>query len=922
MPFVMPARRAAVPDKRAAVARPFALLLALSFTPAFALICAPAALRAQEAAAPATADCPESERPPVARVVPARRALGEIRIDGVLEEPDWLAPAGPTLVQLEPRRGCTPTQRTDWWVAYDDEALYVAARLWDDAADSIASRLGRRDTGPASDWLYLNLDTFNDDRTGYSFSVNPAGVIGDSYLYNEGASDPTWDPVWERAARTDGQGWSVEIRIPFSQINFPDREEQVWGINVSRRLLRRQGRDDLAYRERDAAGYNRHFPDLVGIAGIRPSNRGEALVYAAGRTEHLQTAADDPFNDGSRQRGQAGADLRWNLSNQLTLNGSANPDFGQVEVDPAVVNLSDYETFYEERRPFFVEKANIFRYGREGTNNNWNMNWSEPMPFYSRRIGRAPQLGLNGNDYADAPPATTILGAAKLSGMAGPTEIGFVGAVTDREQARLALGETRESQTVEPRTLYSVLRLRRPSADGSRALGAMLTGVRRDLDGDAARAALSREAWTAGLDGWLGLGGERSWALRGYLSASRIAGDAAAIAAQQRSSRRYYQRPEAHHLTYDPTRTSLSGWAGRVMLNKERGSVRVNSSLGAISPGYEVNDLGYATRADQVNWHLALGYDWNEPTRTFRSRSIAAATFANWDFGGHPADRGFYSYAAGQFANYVYAQVSVDLNPARFSHRATRGGPVARLPAYHGFGLYASGDSRRSLQWELDSSVWRTDDGSAGYHLAPSLTYQPRGALKVSVGPNLDWTHDLTQWVGRVDDPTMTATYGVRHLFGDMDYRELGLTTRVDWTFSPALTLQSFVQPLLAAGDFRQLVEFARPGTFDFDRYGIDNGSTVAYDAAQRLYTIDPDGPGPAAPFTLPDPDFSFKSLKVNVVLRWEYRPGSTAYLAWTHNRANAGHPGDFRAGRDLRALLDTAGDNVVMLKITNWFQL
>ncbi len=867
-------------------------------------------------------DCADTVRVRPAASVRAYRATAPLRIDGVLDEADWQRPSGPALVQNEPNNGCAPRQKTDWWVVYDDEALYIGGRLWDSAPDSIVSRLGRRDSWPDSDWLVIVLDTFNDDRTGYLFGVNPAGAIGDAAIYNDGWDDPSWDGIWQVATRIDRDGWTVEFRVPFAQLNFPERVEQVWGINFSRRILRYQEREDLYFRPREEGGAVRRYPDLVGISGIAPSSRRELLVYGAGRAEYLQAAPGDPFNDGSRVHGAGGADLRWGLSNQLTLNATVNPDFGQVEVDPAVVNLSDFETFFEERRPFFVEQANLFRFGREGTNNSWNFNWTEPLPFYSRRIGRAPQLDLGAHDYADAPGATTILGAAKLSGRIGRTDLGLLAAVTAREQARLALDDTRADQLVEPGAGYTVLRLKRARDDGRSGLGAMLTGVRRELDDPLAAAGLTRSAQSAGLDGWLALDERRVWAVKGFLSASRVTGEPAAIDAIQRSSRHYLQRPDGDHLAYDPARTSLTGWAGRAMLNRESGSFTLNTALGAVSPGYEISDLGYQGRADNVNWHLAAGYRWLEPKGAFRGRSVTLAAFRTWDFGGVPDARGVGNFAWCDFANYWHLETQLFYNPERNSTRATRGGPNMLLPANLELNWYLCSDSRRNLVAESQGGIWRADNNSEGYNTSLALAWRPRSAVRLSCGPALVFTHDRAQWVDRVDDPAMTATGGARYLFADLDYREFSLVTRIDWTFTPRLTLQSYLQPLFAAGRYRGPMELARPGTHEFNRYGQDNGSTMTYDPSARAYTIDPDGAGPVTPFALDDPDFNFKSLKANVVLRWEYRPGSTAFLVWTQDRVNLDDPGDFRLGRDTRSLLDAPGDHIVMFKITNWFQI
>lgn len=921
-PSLQPAMRTSLPFTGSAHVMLLAALLSL--LPAILLVILlfyPASLSFAQSSGPRR-DCADTVQIRPAPEVRAFRAAGPIEVDGVLDEADWQRPSAPAMVQNEPDNGCPPRQPTDWWVLYDDEALYIGARLWDSAPDSIVSRLGRRDTWPESDWLVIVLDTFNDDRTGYLFGINPAGAIGDAAIYNDGWDDPSWDGVWQVATRTDQHGWTVEFKVPFAQLNYPERAEQVWGINFSRRILRYQEREDLYFRPRDEGGAVRRYPDLVGIGGIPPSSRRELLVYGAGRAEYLQAAPEDPFNDGSNVHGDGGADLRWGLSNQLTLNATVNPDFGQVEVDPAVVNLSDFETFFEERRPFFVEQANLFLFGREGTNSTWNFNWTDPLPFYSRRIGRAPQLGLGAHDYADAPGATTILGAGKLSGRLGGTDIGALAAVTAREHARLALGDTRADQLVEPGTGYSVLRLKRAREDGRSGIGAMVTAVQRDLDDPLAGAALTRSAQSAGLDGWIALDKERTWALKAYLSASRVTGEPGAIDAIQRSSRHYLQRPDGDHLAYDPARTSLTGWAGRAALNRESGSFTLNTGVGAVSPGYEISDLGYQGRADNLNWHLAAGYRWLEPKGAFRGRSTSLSAYRTWDYGGVPDAEGVGNFAWCDFANYWHLETQIFFNPERNSTRATRGGPNMLMPAARELNWYFSSDSRRNLIAESQGGVWDSADDSEGYSASVSLAWRPRSSLRLSCGPALNFTHDRAQWVDRVDDPAMTATGGARYLFADLDYREFSLVTRVDWTFTPRLTLQSYVQPLFAAGRYRGLMELARPSTRDFNRYGQDNGSTIDYDDEAALYTIDPDGAGSAAPFALSDPDFNFKSLKVNVVLRWEYRPGSTAFLVWTQDRVSLDDPGDFRLGRDTRSLLDAPGDHIVMLKITNWFQI
>ncbi len=876
------------------------------------------------AAMPARAADPCADDPAAGPVtVRAERLSAPVVLDGILDDAAWQRPGETRLVQNEPDNGCPPRQRTEFWVAYDDAAIYLAARLQDSAPDSIGARLGRRDTWPASDWLYLNLDTFNDDRNAYSFSVNPAGVLGDSKLYNDGWSDSSWDGVWDAATRIGDDGWYVEIRIPFSQLKFPANEVQVWGINVSRRILRDNGRDDLFNKPRTASGYGKRFPDLVGIHGIRPGARAELRPYVSGKADFRNVDPGDPFRDDPDLSANAGLDLKTALSNNLTLNAAVNPDFGQVEVDPAVVNLGDAETYYEERRPFFVEDATIFRFGQEGLSSNWNFNWMDPLLFYSRRVGRAPQLGIEGDpDFVDRPDHSTILGAAKVSGKIGNTSVGALTAFTARERAQLATGDQRRDQVVEPFTNYSVIRAKTARPDGSRGLGLMATGTMRDLDDPVSQSALDRRSFSAGIDGWTELDEEGMWALKGYLAGSRITGSTEAIADLQKSPLRYYQRPDADHVRYDPTRTSLQGWAGRLGVNKQSGRWQFNSSAGYSSPGFEINDLGFQFRTDVINTSIVGGYTWPEPHGLFRSQSVHWGSYKSWDTGGKPSTYGTGLFYWNELANYWTVDAQVFYNPERNNLWATRGGPVLRVPEYREFSLTVGTDQRRSWRVAAGASGSRDDGGTEQASGNLSLEWHPLAALGLQVSPRYSWTQDESQYYDTVDDPAMTATYGARYVFADLEYREFSLETRFDWTFTPKLTLQAYVQPLFAVGRYSDLKELARPSTYAFNRYGVDNGSSLAYDAAADEYVVTPDGADPGNTFRLDNRDFNFKSLKVNMVLRWEYAAGSTLYLVWTQDRIDNHHPGHFDLGRDVRSLLDAPGEHILMVKVSQYFSL
>ncbi|MBN2170074.1 MAG: carbohydrate binding family 9 domain-containing protein [Candidatus Krumholzibacteriota bacterium] len=850
----------------------------------------------------------------LARSVQARPLAAPVRVDASLDEVDWQRPSAAPLVQNDPENGVAPRQDTDWWIAYDDEALYVACRMHDSAPDSIVGVMARRDDWPNADMIVLNLDTQNDDRTGYTFAVNPSGSIYDNVMFNDGWDDPSWDGVWDCAAAVDERGWTAELRIPFDQLCFPNCPEQVWGVNLSRRVQRYQGRDDLFHRPRGESGFISRFPDLVGIAGVRPSRSIELVPYASGKGTFAGVDAGDPFHDGSDFAGASGLDLIWGLTSNLDLVATFNPDFGQVEVDPAVVSLSDFETYFPEKRPFFVEGANLYRFGSEGTNSNWGLNWMDPVVFYSRRIGRAPQLPLEDSDHADLPAATTILGAARLGGKIGGTGVGFLGAVTEGETARLYEGGVVREQLVEPRTAYSVLRLQRTREDGTRGLGLMATSTLRDLDTPLARERLAECAWAGGVDGWTTLDAGGVWALKGYLSGSLVKGSPGVLDRVQRSSRRYMQRPDAGHLGYDPSRTSLAGWCGRLMLNRQKGAWALNSAVGATSPGYEISDLGYQSRSDQANAHIVSGYRWLEPGRLFRNRVTQLALYQVWDMGGLPTSHGAILFSSAQFANYWSGWANFGYYPERYNTTLTRGGPAVNLPVAWSADIGFSSDGRKKLSFGGGYYDSRGTDESAIVQGNLWLRLRLKDSVSLTVGPNSTWHKEIAQYVTSVADEAATATAGRRYVFADMEYRSLGLSARMDWSFTPALTLQAYVQPLFAAARYSAFKELTDPHGYGFRTYGDDGASTIAYDADADEYAV---APGDGEAFAVGNPDFNVKSLKVNMVLRWEYRPGSTFYLVWTQGRADYANPGDFRLSRDAGSLLEAPAEDIVMAKVT-----
>ena len=858
--------------------------------------------------------------PASGRELCAKRTDAAILIDGRLTEAVWQGSGAGDFLQRNPLDGKPASERTEVWVAFDEKALYVAARLFDSEPGRIVGLLGRRDDELDSDWFSFAVDPYFDRRSGYQFSVNPAGSIIDGTLYNDEWNDSTWDGVWESAVRIDEQGWTVEMRIPYDQLRFPMRDSYVWGVNFKRTIQRRNEQDYFAWVPKEENGFVSRFARLTGISGIHPGRLFELIPYAVGRLGFSPEEAGNPFRTGSELFANAGFDMKYGLKSNLTLDFSLNPDFGQVEVDPADVNLSVFETYYSEKRPFFIEGANIFNFGYGGANSNWGFNWMNPEFFYSRRVGQPPQGSAAGEGYVRYPEMTTILGAVKLSGkIAGNWNIGFLNAVTAREYADVDDAGDRYRQEVEPFSDYSVLRVQKEFHQGRQGLGVIATGVFRDLDDQGLRNILGRQALALGADGWLQLGKNQDWALTGWLGATRVAGSRDYILDLQRSPLHYFQRPDAAHLSLDADAVSLSGWSGRLALNKQKGNLVFNAALGAISPGFEANDLGFQWRGDYVNAHLASGYNWLQPGKIFRSASLTAALARSWDFGGNAIMKNYNLFINGELLNYWGGSLSLGYMDASFDKEATRGGPLLRQPPGYAFSLEVYSDSRKPLVFSIYGDWSRRSDGSYNFEIGPQLRWKPRSNISLTIHPEVELYETYRQWVANVVDPFQVPTYGTRHIFAHLNEKVLSAVIRLNWIFSPKISLQLFLQPLIAVGRYSEFKELARPATRSFNFYDRD-GSTIAL--TDGSYSVDPDGSGPMPAFAFGNPDFNIKSLRGTVVFRWEYHPGSAFYFVWTQNRRDYANPGDLDFGRDVGDLVSAKGDNIFMIKATYRFNL
>jgi hypothetical protein len=836
------------------------------------------------------------------------------RLDGVLDDDVWSRAVAVTGFRRDdPNDGQPAAERTEVRIVFDDRALYVGARLYDSQPDGISRRLNRRDTFEGfNDEFFVVFDTYHDHRTSFIFGVTPAGGRNDAIATGDSRNtlDDSWDPVWEARTTIDAQGWVAEMRIPFSQLRFSAGRDQVWGILLFRDIFRAGEAVDWPWTSQAEPGFASQFGHLLGLTDIPTPRRLEVLPYAVSQGTFTEGADPaNPFNSGATGDYAGGVDLKYGISSDFTLDVTLNPDFGQVDADPAVVNLTVLETQFPELRPFFIEGSNILQFGVGGHS-----------LYYSRRIGKAPSRSMEGSvAYVDEPVATTIIGAAKLSGRTqSGWSIGVLDAVTANEYAQLADvdGARFPDELIEPLTNYGIVRARKDFGDGSSQVGAFASTVHRDIS-DPSLDFLTRSAYSGGVD-FLHRFQQNTYTVSGIVAFSHVRGDPAALDRVQRSSARYFQRPDQDHLAYDPTRTSLSGALGLVSLSENNGNWTFNLGGGGSHPGFEINDAGIQFKVDNLVAFGGVARRWLQPGKVFRSARIGTDINTSMNFGGTVMRKAVTTRFNGQLHSFWNLGASVAFNATGRSDRATRGGPLMEIPALWNVGASVSSDSRKVVSFRAALATMRRRDGTWAIDVGPRIHVRS-GALGFSLGSSYVRSRTEAFYVTQSADPTATGTYGGRYVFGRLDRSTLDITLRADWAVSRNLTLQFYGQPLVDAGDYEGFKEFTTPSGYAFLEYGVDGASTIGYDDAANRYTVDADGEGAAAPITFSNPDFKVRSLRTNLVLRWEYRPGSTLFLAWSQDSFFVGPDPSFQPVRELGDISGDDQQNVLLLKVNYW---
>jgi hypothetical protein len=814
--------------------------------------------------------------------VTVTRAEAAPVIDGKDDDAVWrTAPPITAFKQWQPTEGKAPRFKTEAKVAYDAANLYVFVRAFDPHPDSIIKLLERRDSFTPSDMVWIFVDSYHDRRTGYEFGVNAAGVKIDQAVYNGGNEDGAWDGVWDAATRIDSLGWTAEFRIPLSQMRYSRDREHIFGFTIDRDIYR--------YKERVAwPAFSQAKPDLISQLGIldgmddlEPPRKLEAMPYVV--TKSASQITNNSF--GQKSNVAVGGDVKYRVASNLTLDATINPDFGQVESDPAVLNLSSYESFFDERRPFFVAGRGLFRFDVNCSAVNCN---GETL-YYSRRIGRTPELaGIYGDTVPMQP--TTILGAAKLLGrFPHGTTVGVLDAMTERATSP---GDT----TFEPRTNFAVVRATQDFRSGNSAVGGMFTAVNRSMDSWSSPY-LAKTAYVGALDFRHRLL-KNTYEVSGSLDQSRVQGTPAVILSTQTDAVHNYQRPDAT-LPLDSNRTTLTGNAEELRFGKIGGQhLLFETDYQRRSDGFEINDLGYLRRADQVSWNTWVGFFDRHQRKYYDRFQLNNNWWQYWTTDGLPLEAAYNTNAHITFKNNWSFHTGGTLGQfgTTYDDRSARGGPAIRQDSYIAPWMGINGNDRRALVPYMWINYFKGSGGrSHSLNLNPELDYKFLGRFSSAVSVN--WTHNISdnQWFGNFTDAG-----GTHYTFAHLDQHTTSLTARLNYTFTPDISLQGYLQPFVSKGTYtnvRQLSATPRAANYD-DRYAPYINPSV---------TDDPGG-------------FNFKAFQSNMVFRWEYNPGSTLFLVWNEGRQgfnNLEGTKDFNG--DVRDLFSLHPANTFLVKVSYW---
>lgn len=823
-------------------------------------------------------------------------------IDGVLNDKSWdVVEWAGDFIEHEPDQNTEPSEQTKFKIIYDKNFLYLAFRCYDKDPKKIVKRLSRRD-GFEGDWIEVNIDSYNDKRTGFSFTSSVSGVKGDEFISNNGNNwDGSWNPIWYLKTNIDEEGWTAEVKIPLSQIKFGNNAEQVWGLQVQRRFFRAEERSTWQRIPQDAPGWVSEFGELKGLVNIEPQKQIEIQPFFASQLNTYPKEEGNPFRDGSNTKINGGLDAKIGVTNDLTLDLTINPDFGQVDADPAAIALDGFQIFFEERRPFFVENKNIFDYRFADNPDNL---------FYSRRIGRSPQgrVNISNNEYLDRPTNTTILGAAKFSGKTkNGWSLGILESLTDKEYATIDNNGVQRQELVEPLTNYFVGRAQKDFNNRNSFIGGIFTATNRNLQGEELNF-LRKSAYSAGLDfqhNWK----KRKYFFSGNIVASRVEGSKEAITATQFNLTHLFQRVDASHVDIDPNRTSLTGTGGRFEIGKSSvGHWRYRGMLIWRSPELELNDVGFLRQADEIRQYAFLSYQTLKPFGKFRKINTEFSQFSSYDFEGNFNRMQYEIGSYGNLKNNWGINAGLVYKPTIYSNTILQGGPRFRFSEEFLKNIFINSDSRKKVSFRAGIVHSQGKEDSFSYlEYDFGVQYQPINSFTISLNPNYSINKNKTQYVTE-------AVFGTdaRYVTADLVQKTLSATVRLDYTINPNLTIQYYGQPFISNGNYSSFNRVVNPTADSYnDRIALFAPNQISYNSIDDGYDIDENTDG-ALDYSIGNPNFSQVSFNSNLVVRWEYIPGSEIFLVWSQ--------GIFGQGNSKEDLLTGINDQIFGRKPENIF--
>jgi hypothetical protein len=849
-----------------------------------------------------------------AKTARATRFTGEApHIDGQLDDRAWQQAVAITdFVQKIPIEGAAPSVETEVRILYDDHGLYVGARLRRPDPNAIRTSITRRDGDSDAEVFTVSIDPYLDRRTAYSFSVSSGGVRGDAYHSQDSEDsgrEAQFDPIWKARVRVDGDGWTAEMHIPFSQLRYNAGAEQTWGLELTRSIADKSERLQWVLIPVAAAGFSSHFGRLEGIAGIPPARRLELLPYVAGDvTLRANVDARNPFDE--KLGGRVGGDLKYGLGPNLTLDATVNPDFGQVEADPAVVNLTAFEIVFDERRPFFIE-------GNELLTGRGQSFIGRPTWFYSRRIGAAPR-GTAVGDFVDMPTNTTILSAAKVTGrLASRLSVGALAAVTPREYARtFDTTDVRQDRVaVAPPSSFGVLRLEQEFGTQQSGVGLSMTQVHRWLDDRGGLTSLLPSSAVAGGLDWKLRYMEGMYEVTGWVGGSKVTGSEASIASLQRSSAHYFQRPDQDHINFDSTRSSLAGSTASLRLDKNAGRFTLGGiQLSARSPGFDINDAGQMRSGDDIDFNADVQLRDTKPNRYVRYFQFGTSAVAGWNYGRIQQYLRFNESAQVTLHNFIRLNGRVTLQRRSLSDDLTRGGPLMGTPNAYDIVGQVTSRSNVPTTWTVRTEYFNDEFGGWRWDASTGLSMRPASQWQASVDPTYSHSVDGRQYVSTQAGGS-AATFGQRYVFAFIERSTLSARFRLNYAFTPNFTVEGYAEPFAASGRFYDFGELSAPKSRSLRTYGASGTGTAITKDGNGVSTVT-DG---ATTFTIPALDFNRLSFRSNLVLRWEWLPGSTAYLIWQQNRQDETLAGRLITPSRLLDATQAAGDNFFVVKVSFW---